>query len=310
MAWLSGWSYRKSITLSRASGAVTNYQMMLKVGESSGATGEDVDCGSKCQADFDDIRFTKSDGTTLLDYWIESTSGSTPNGLANIWIEFDSIGTGATTFYMYYGKADATAVSNGPNTFPFFDHFADSSVSSSLWTLTGTPSETGTILTCTNGQYIAGKTSFSTSYAVRTNSAMSAASGVLAEFSDGSNYCVLYGGATYWTTQTSKAGTYRDVASATSRDTNYHIAEVRRNQSTSVIFMLDGATLATESSSTYIPTASIPPFFGRWAVGNSTTDWILVRYWLTTEPAWGSWGAEETPTAIQLFMSHYRRFRL
>jgi hypothetical protein len=72
---LTGWPYRKSITLSRASGAVTNYQMKLLVGESSGATGEDVDCGGLCATDFDDLRFTKSDGTTLLDYWIESISG-------------------------------------------------------------------------------------------------------------------------------------------------------------------------------------------------------------------------------------------
>ena len=117
MGWLTGYTYRKSITLSRASGAVTNYQMKLLVGESSGATGEDVDCGAHCQTDFDDIRFTKSDGTTLLDYWIESLSGATPNQLATIWIEFDSIGTGATTFYMYYGKADSTAVSNIITTF-------------------------------------------------------------------------------------------------------------------------------------------------------------------------------------------------
>jgi hypothetical protein len=120
---LAGWTYRKSITLSRASGAVTNYQMKVLVGESSGATGEDVDCGGLCATDFDDIRFTKSDGTTILDYWIESISETTPNQLATIWIEFDSIGTGATTFYMYYGNAGAAAYSSGANTFIVFDDF-------------------------------------------------------------------------------------------------------------------------------------------------------------------------------------------
>jgi len=120
---LEGWTYRKSITLSRASGAVNNYQMKLLVGESSGATGEDVDCGGHVAADFDDLRFTTSDGETLLDYWIESISGATPNQLATIWIEFDTIGTGATTFYMYYGNADAAAYSNGTNTFITFDDF-------------------------------------------------------------------------------------------------------------------------------------------------------------------------------------------
>lgn len=137
MGWLSGWNYRKSITVSRASGAVTNYQMKLLVGESSGATGEDVDCGaggvSKCQSDFDDLRFTTSDGVTLLDYWIELTTGTTPNQLATIWIEFDSIGTGATTFYMYYGNALAVATSNGFNTFAIFDDFASGSLDAAKW---------------------------------------------------------------------------------------------------------------------------------------------------------------------------------
>ncbi len=123
MAWLTGYTYRKSITLSRASGAVTNYQMKLLVGESVDAVGEDVHCAAHCQTDFDDIRFTTSDGTTLLDYWIESVSGATPNQLATIWIEFDSIGTGATTFYMYYGNAGAAAYTNGANTFIVFDDF-------------------------------------------------------------------------------------------------------------------------------------------------------------------------------------------
>jgi hypothetical protein len=93
MTWLANWAYRKSITLSRASGAVTDYQMKLLVGESSGAVGEDVDCGGLCATDFDDLRFTAADGTTLLNYWIESITGATPNQLATVWIEFGTIGT-------------------------------------------------------------------------------------------------------------------------------------------------------------------------------------------------------------------------
>lgn len=123
MAWLTGWTYRKSITLARASGVVTNYQMKLLIGESSGATGEDVDCGGHCLSTFNDLRFTTSDGTTLLDYWIESISDTTPNQLATVWIEFNSIGTSDTTFYMYYGNASAEAYSNGVNTFILFDDF-------------------------------------------------------------------------------------------------------------------------------------------------------------------------------------------
>jgi len=132
MGWLTGWTYRKSVTISRASGAVTNYQMKLLVGESSGASGEDVDCGGHCLSSFNDLRFTASDGVTLLDYWIESISGTTPNQLATVWIEFDSIGTSATTFYMYYGNSSASAASSGADTFEFFDDFEYGSNNDSL----------------------------------------------------------------------------------------------------------------------------------------------------------------------------------
>jgi YD repeat-containing protein len=121
-AWLTGWSYRKPVTLSRPSGAVSNYQMKLLVGETSGATGENVDCGGHVQSDFDDLRFTNFHGD-LLSYWIESITGTTPNQLAAVWIKLDSIGTGETTFYMYYGNAGAGAASDGANTFIVFDDF-------------------------------------------------------------------------------------------------------------------------------------------------------------------------------------------
>jgi len=121
--WLSGYSYRKSVTLSRPSGAVTNYQMKLKVGESSGASDYDVHCNGHVLSNFNDLRFTTSNGTTLLNYWIESISGTTPNQTATIWIKFDSIGTSATKFYMYYGNSGASAYSNISNTFLFGDDF-------------------------------------------------------------------------------------------------------------------------------------------------------------------------------------------
>src|SRR3972149_6570257 len=112
MAWLTDWNYRKSVTLSRASGAVTNYQLKILIGESSGAAGADVHCEGHILASFDDLRFTTDDGQTLLDYWIESITGGAPNRLATVWVEFNSIGTGDTTFYMYYGKTAATPGSN------------------------------------------------------------------------------------------------------------------------------------------------------------------------------------------------------
>lgn len=103
---LAGWKYRKSIVIAHTDDAAqTNYQLKLLVGESAGATGEQVDCGGKVASDFDDLRFTTVDGTTLCDYWIESLSGATPNRLATVWIEIPSIAAhpGNTTIYIYYG---------------------------------------------------------------------------------------------------------------------------------------------------------------------------------------------------------------
>jgi len=137
---LPGWSYRKSVTISRASGAVTNYQLQILIGESSGSVGYNVHCEGHILSSFNDLRFTTSDGLTLLDYWIEdtATTGTTPNQLFTVWVEFDSIGTGDTTFYMYYGNSGASAYSNGDNTFVLHDHFPGTNYDSTKWDFAGT----------------------------------------------------------------------------------------------------------------------------------------------------------------------------
>jgi hypothetical protein len=119
MAWLSGWTYRKEIVVDQTDdiGAV-NYQMKVLVGESSGATGEEVDCGGHCLSTFNDLRFTSSDGSTLLDYYIRYVSGVSPNQLAVVWVEVPVLDDAAdTTIYMYYGSADASADSSLADTF-------------------------------------------------------------------------------------------------------------------------------------------------------------------------------------------------
>ena len=75
----------------------------------------EVDTTVKCRADFGDIRFTKSDGETLLDYWLESYDG----GVATFWVKVDSIPASPDTIqiYVYYGNPDATTTSNHDATF-------------------------------------------------------------------------------------------------------------------------------------------------------------------------------------------------
>ncbi len=117
-AWLTGYSYRKKITITGQAGAGTYYQVKLLVGESSGATGENFDLNSRCSSFPNDIRFTDNDGNTLLDYWVESTTGTTPNQLTTVWIEVaDSLESGTVDIYVYYGKSGGTSASNFDNTF-------------------------------------------------------------------------------------------------------------------------------------------------------------------------------------------------
>lgn len=120
MSWLSGWSFRKSHVVNQQAGAGTLYQKLFLVYKGVGVdSGSTVYLGGRCLDDFGDIRFTASDGVTLLDYWIESyVSGIS----AYIWVEIsDDLTAGNVTIYIYYEKSDAITTSNGVNTFLFFE---------------------------------------------------------------------------------------------------------------------------------------------------------------------------------------------
>jgi hypothetical protein len=120
--WLTGWSYRKSHVINPASGAGTNYQVRIVAHYGSGTdSGADVYLNGKCRTDFGDVRFTASDGVTLLDYWMET---KVDGDYAVFWVEIaDDLSSDSVTIYIYYGKSDATTTSNIFGTFPFADDF-------------------------------------------------------------------------------------------------------------------------------------------------------------------------------------------
>jgi len=109
--WYSvSWSRRAPVTISNPGSALTDYQVRV-----------DVTYDADMQSNFDDIRFTASDGTTLLSYWTESYTSST---LAVFWVKVSSVPAGDSTIYMYYGNPSVSTTSNGTNTFDFFDDFS------------------------------------------------------------------------------------------------------------------------------------------------------------------------------------------
>jgi len=80
--WLTGWQYRKPITITERSGnALTNYQVLVSLDTAS------LISANKMRNDCGDIRFTDSDGTTLLNYWIESGCNSANT---KIWVNVPS----------------------------------------------------------------------------------------------------------------------------------------------------------------------------------------------------------------------------
>lgn len=132
MATLAGYSFRKEIDLTGAAGLGTNSHVLLKVGATSSATGEDFDLGGRCSSFPTDIRFTDNDGETELDFYLEKTTGSGDTALAHLWVEVaDSMETSAT-IYIYYGKSGDTSGSSGDDTFLLFEDFEDLTTGSAL----------------------------------------------------------------------------------------------------------------------------------------------------------------------------------
>ena len=71
------------------------------------------DCG--------DLRFTDSDGKTLLNYWIQSGCNTLST---TIWVKIPNIPPGLSeTIYAYYGNPHATTQSSPSNVFVFYDNF-------------------------------------------------------------------------------------------------------------------------------------------------------------------------------------------
>lgn len=119
--FLEDWTYRKSHTIIGSAGSGTDYQIRIIVHFDAGVdSGADAYCYRQCQPDFDDIRFTDDDGTTLLSYWVESYVWA---NASIFWVRIsDSLDISAAIF-LYFGNPSAKSESSGPETFIHFDDF-------------------------------------------------------------------------------------------------------------------------------------------------------------------------------------------
>ncbi|MCX6666581.1 MAG: DUF2341 domain-containing protein, partial [Euryarchaeota archaeon] len=236
---------------------------------------------------------------------------------AIFWVETPSDIETDQNILMYYGNSGASSVSNGSNTFLFFDDFSGSSLDSSKWDQmnSGTGSITvngGTITIASGGDWwdtadtsraIVSKTSFSYNYitetyvigygqdsynrffGLRSSSATNAKVFVLLVDSDRSHVTNVYrdsaGGSANWYGENS----------GVANPGNNKIGRFDRAGDT-VYSYYDGSLTNSRTVAgwdlTYV---SLTDTYGE---GNPTEfDWIRVRKYVPTVPSWNTFGSEK-----------------
>lgn len=107
MAWLSGWQYRRKLTVGQTYIDEDLYDFPVLVNITPTGIGSGM--GSKVQDAGQDLRFTADDGETLLCHEIDYFAESGVNVTAAIWVRVPLIKSSGspTEFYMYYGNPSA-----------------------------------------------------------------------------------------------------------------------------------------------------------------------------------------------------------
>ena len=329
MAWYNeNWQYRKKITITGQTGASTNYQIKLLIGESSGATGEDFDLGSNSEDfpsaknDGGDLRFTDSDETTLLDFWVESVTGATPNRLATVWVKVtDDLGSNQD-IYCYYGNSSSPASgSNGDDTFILFDDFDGDSLDTDKWATSdnggGARSFSGSVMTqsTTSGGQRKIKPQ-SNSFGKISYEGLHKTDGTRRSFEvsgiekDASNQIQIFYDAFYkdnkdgWLATALIAGSWQANVLLESRSTGDSVWRVITNNNKDTngnlgVYDVNRVSKGTTSYAVNLGSSVALSFLGgRYIDANTTleTDWVFIRKIISTEPAFNTAGSEEENT--------------
>jgi hypothetical protein len=303
--WLTGWQYRKGHTIDGALGAGTNYQVRITVQYEAGVdANSDVFCHNFCQNDFEDIRFTDDDGSTLLDYWLEEY---TPYDNAIFWVEVsDNLDT-AQSIYIYFGNPRAGSETNGEATFPFFDDFNDNFLDTSKWEewhTAGSVTEFEGLLTVNGGasgwQSLGGTTEFSYDHSFEMRAFASTDSSNAVQF--GADERSADGNAPNG--YNSAYFDYYDGSFCTSRRNSLQEATMRsvpldvfahwaiHFHSSILRFYHDDSLIATHTVN--VPTTSMGLWIADIYSESVSFDWAFTRKCVDSEPSHGIWQNIET----------------
>lgn len=312
----NSWNYRKSHVISQAAGAGTNYQIPITVNYGSGtdATGN-VFCNSHCQTDFADVRFTASDGTTLLNYWRESFTASTS---AVFWVQVQGdLTISAQTIYIYYGATGQATTSNGTNTFLFYSDWEDNTLQG--WTINkSTGTGTGTVVSLDgslqlrlNAPSTANRVQATKAYAAgpgimiesKVKTGATAGDGVLIGFSDGTMQSVNEDApVNSYSFNLSRNNNTVDQLQKTVASVGTQLASVNATIAANTYYNIGlswaGTTLRGYRNRVQVLSATDNTFSTRPNVFVSADlndkyyDWVFVRKYASPEPANSVWGVE------------------
>jgi hypothetical protein len=313
-----------------------NDAIYLRLYASVGSVGDTIALHSHSRTDFGDVRFTRSDGVTLLDYWMESKVDS---DYAVFWVKVaDNLSTNPAMIYIYYGKSDVTTTSNGNNTFLSFDDFSGNSLDSNKWT--SVIRGNGGSVTVANGEVtlnpndntissasIQSVATFTNNILIRIKRKYTAGTEDYLDTSLGAGAVVDEMGNPYWWWHTTLqsgyvwiyhsayggyAGLRRMPASGahvelsiTSKDlfdTSYKIHDLVYTSNGVLKWIVDGGQVFNAADTSFLTNnKKILISQGEYENGqgaNAVIDYVFVRKNVDPEPAHGSWGSEETSDSV------------
>lgn len=305
-SWLAGYNYRKSHVVASATGAGTDYQIKITVHYGSGSdSGVDVYLNSHVQNDFDDVRFTDDDETTLLSCWLET---KVDGDNAVFWVKVaDDLSTVSATICIYYGNPSATSGSDGDSTFLFFDHFPGTSLNGTKWSSTDNgyvtvASSKATLQGDTSWRYLQTVNTFGpANIAMRTDfqfTGQTTNTGGDLTFNNlgGNNRIDILYFASNIGIRCIKTGTSTFITS--NPDASENIYDILWLSSSSVTFNKNDVLMTgTNPITTNVPLVALPISFQSTNAAGQTTkviiDWVLLRKYVSPEPSHGAWGTEE-----------------
>ena len=127
----SNWLLRRPITIdnTNSSSALTNYQQTISVNT------QDLIADGAMRTDIADIRFTDSDGKTLINYYIATDTNTAATTPATIVVKIPSVPASQTkTIFMYFDNSStSTSLSSAKNTYDLYENWESGSINNTIW---------------------------------------------------------------------------------------------------------------------------------------------------------------------------------